>query len=201
MEKEMTTPDLYPLSMNALKNACNQKSNRDPVVHYDENTIEDAVYTLRDKQLVCRITASGSRVAKYKHTVSRCYSFSDAECAIICLLFLRGPQTLGELRGRSGRMFEFKSIEDVSEVVENLIRRPGGALIVKLPRETGRKEPRYAHLLSGPVEIDASSTPESDADHALPVDELKDLKEQITTLRVTVETLQSEFAEFKKQFE
>src|SRR5580704_11945631 len=144
LEKEITTPEYYPLSLHALLNACNQKSNRDPVVHLDEDALERALYTLRDKGLLLNITGAGSRVPKYGHRISEKLNLGRRELAILCELMLRGPQTLGELRTRSERMHRFDDLAEVEAVLDRLPE-----LVVKLPRRPGEKEVRYAHLLSG----------------------------------------------------
>src|SRR6202034_2665889 len=148
LEKEITTPEYYPLSLNALLNACNQKSNRDPVVHFDEDTVERALYTLRDKGLTVNITGAGSRVPKFGHRLSEKLNLGRRELAVLCELMVRGPQTLGELRTRAERMHPF---DDLAEVESVLDRMP--ELVTKLPRRPGEKEARYAHLLSGPVAV------------------------------------------------
>ena len=158
LEKEVTTPEYYPLSVNALLNACNQKSNRDPVVHFDEETVERVLYTLRDKGLLLNITGAGSRVPKYGHRLSEKLNLGRRELAILCELMLRGPQTLGELRTRAERMHRF---DDISEVETVLDRMP--ELVTKLPRRPGEKEARYAHLLSGAPDV-AAAAPEHAVD-------------------------------------
>src|SRR5271156_1780022 len=144
LEKEITTPEYYPLSLNALLNACNQKSNRDPMVHFDEETVDRVLDVLRDKGLLLNITGAGSRVPKYGHRLSEKLNLGRREMAVLCELMLRGPQTLGELRTRAERMHPF---DDLAEVESVLDRMP--ELAVKLPRRPGEKEARYAHLLSG----------------------------------------------------
>lgn len=144
LEKEITTPEYYPLSLNALVNACNQKSNRDPVVEFDSETVGQALEALRDKGLLLAITGAGSRVPKYGHRISEKLNLGRRELAILCELMLRGPQTLGELRTRSERMHRFDDLAEVEAVLDRLPE-----LVVKLPRRPGEKEVRYAHLLSG----------------------------------------------------
>jgi uncharacterized protein len=202
LEKEVTTPEYYPLSLNALLNACNQKSNRDPLVHFDEDTVERVVNTLRDKGLLLNITGAGSRVPKYGHRLSEKLNLGRRELAILCELMLRGPQTLGELRTRAERMHPF---DDLAEVESVLDRMP--ELVVKLPRRPGEKEARYAHLLSGSAAalssaaIDAS--PERAAD-SLPharSDRLATLEAEVAQLRNEIEDLKQRFSGFQKQFE
>jgi uncharacterized protein len=197
LEKEVTTPEYYPLSLNALLNACNQKSNRDPVVHFDEQTVERALYTLRDTGLLLNVTGAGSRVPKFGHRLSEKLNLGRRELAIICELMLRGPQTLGELRTRAERMHRF---DDLAEVESVLDRMP--ELVTKLPRRPGEKEVRYAHLLSGPPpapvdggELVADSAPPARADR------IATLEAEVAQLRRELEDLQKQFAGFQKQFE
>ncbi len=194
LEKEITTPEYYPLSLNALLNACNQKSNRDPVVHFDEETVERVLYTLRDKGLLLNITGAGSRVPKYGHRLSEKLNLGRRELAILCELMLRGPQTLGELRTRAERMHHF---DDVSEVESVLDRMP--ELVTKLPRRPGEKEARYAHLLSGAPRL-AASAPEHAADSIAPPrsDRLAELEAEVAQLRREIEDLKQQFAGFQK---
>src|SRR5580658_8050621 len=197
LEKEVTTPEYYPLSLNALLNACNQKSNRDPLVHFDEDTVERVVYTLRDKGLLLNITGAGSRVSKYGHRLSEKLNLGRRELAILCELMLRGPQTLGELRTRAERMHPF---DDLAEVESVLDRMP--ELVVKLARRPGEKEARYAHLLSGPAAALASS-PEPAAGLPAPAQtsRVSALEAEVAQLRRELEELKQQFAGFQKQFE
>src|SRR5690242_18290369 len=144
IEKEATTPEYYPLSLNALVNACNQKSNRDPVVDYDADTVYDAVNRLREKRLALTITGSG-RVDKYSQRISETLNLGRRELAVLCALLLRGPQTLGEIKDRSERMFGFTDLQEAEIVLEKLADAPGGGLVRKLVRQPGQKEARYAH--------------------------------------------------------
>ena len=194
MEKEITTPEYYPLSLNALVNACNQKSNRDPVVQYDEDTVEGGLRELREKGLLLMISGAGTRVQKYGHRISEKLNLGRRESAILCELMVRGPQTLGELRTHCDRMHHFDDVTEVETVVE---RNP--ELITKLPRRPGEKEARYAHLLSGPPqEAEAAS----DA-VAMPArqDRWGALETEVAQLRAEVEELKRQFAGFKQQFE
>src|SRR5207249_6998966 len=145
IEKEGTTPEYYPLSLNALTLACNQKTNRDPVVSYDEDTVSDALDSLRAKRLA-RPASAHSRVAKYEHSILEVFNLGRRELALLCTLMLRGPQTVGELRDRSSRMRAFPDMEEVESCLETLIRWEPQPLAVKLPRQPGTKEPRYMHL-------------------------------------------------------
>ncbi len=156
IEKEITTPDQYPLSLNSLTNACNQKSNREPVLTLSESEVQDVLDELRDKRLIREETGFGSRVVKYKHRFCNT-EFSDLkldaqELAVICVLLLRGPQTPGELRTRTNRLCEFSDVHQVEAVLNNLSQREV-SLVVRLPREAGKRESRYAHLFCGEVEV------------------------------------------------
>jgi uncharacterized protein len=160
MEKETTTPEYYPLSLNALINACNQRSNREPVMNLDEDEVRLALRGLEDKQLAGRARSADGRVTKYEHWLGEAFNFSRLEAALICVLLLRGPQTPGELRGRTERMHRFEEIADVMAGLQKLMEREP-PLAAMLPRQPGTKESRYAHLLSGPVEA-AAFAAESD---------------------------------------
>jgi uncharacterized protein YceH (UPF0502 family) len=197
LEKEVTTPEYYPLSLNALLNACNQKSNRDPVVHFDEETVERVLYTLRDKGLLLNITGAGSRVPKYGHRLSEKLNLGRRELAILCELMLRGPQTLGELRTRAERMHHF---DEVSEVESVLDRMP--ELVTKLPRRPGEKEARYAHLLSGAPDVAAPALEQAVDSIAPPrADRIAALEAEVARLQQELEALRQQFAGFQKQFE
>jgi uncharacterized protein len=197
LEKETTTPEYYPLSLNALLNACNQKSNRDPVVQFDEATVERALYSLRDKGLLLNITGAGSRVPKYAHRLSEKLNLGRRELALLCELMVRGPQTLGELRTRADRMHHF---DDTAEVESVLDRMP--ELVTKLPRRPGEKEARYAHLLSGTPAAEAS-LPEHVQAAAAPSrpDRIAELEAEVAQLRRELEDLKQQFSGFQKQFE
>jgi uncharacterized protein YceH (UPF0502 family) len=190
LEKESTTPEYYPLSLNALTLACNQKNNRDPVVAYNEDTVGDALDSLREKKLA-RQSSAGSRVAKYEHSIVEVFNLGRRELALLCTLMLRGPQTVGELKDRSERMRSFSDLAEVESCLESLMRWEPQALAAKLPRQTGMKEPRYRHLLAGSVDIPAPRT----IDHAVP------LEEQVEALRRELQELREEFLRFRRQFE
>jgi uncharacterized protein YceH (UPF0502 family) len=195
MEKEMATPDYYPLTLNALTNACNQKSNRNPVVSYDEGTVIYALNGLRERKLVRQ--SDLGRVSKYEQIFSQELKLVASEQAIICILLLRGPQTTGEIRSRTERLYAFPSLDQVQETISNLEDRE---LVNKMPRQPGRKESRYAHLLSGtPQETPAETIIRPKT--AITIDRMGELQEQIDELRQELQTLQSEFATFKSQFD
>jgi uncharacterized protein YceH (UPF0502 family) len=161
IEKEITTPEQYPLSLNALTNACNQKSNRDPVLDLDEITVQQTLDGLNKKYLVSEESGYGSRVAKYRHrfcnTEYGTLKFSPQELGIVCELLLRGPQTPGELRSRASRICLLKDVTEVEAALEHLAQREDGPFVVRLPREPGKRESRYAHLFSGDVAVDEVS--------------------------------------------
>ena len=186
IEKEITTPDYYPLSLNAMMVACNQTSNRNPVAHYDESAVADAAESLRDKRLVHRIDRGESRVIKYRHVAYEEMNWGRPAIAVMCVLMLRGPQTVGEIRTRSNRLYDFTSLEDVERTLESLMSGEK-AVVVRLPRQTGQKEVRYAHLLSGEVQM-TEAEPEQELD-------------RIGKLEKEIEDLRKQFEEFRKQFE
>lgn len=150
VEKQLTTPEYYPMTLNGLTAACNQKSNRDPVVSYEEVTVKQALDSLHDRYLVYLFHGSTARAVKYKHMIPSVYELEPSEVAVICVLLLRGPQTIGEIRTRTERMYDFHGLNDVQETLDSLSRRDE-PLIARLERQPGQKEARYAHLLSGPV--------------------------------------------------
>lgn len=194
LEKEVTTPEYYPLSLHALVNACNQKSNRDPVVHFEEETVERILYSLREKGLSLNITGAGSRVPKYGHRLSEKLNLGRRELALLCELMLRGPQTLGELRTRADRMHHFDDTAEVEAVLERIPE-----LVTKLVRRPGEKEARYAHLLSGTPEL-----PAAEPEQAAPVpraDRIAELEAEVAQLRRELDDLKQQFAGFQKQFE
>ena len=171
IEKEITTPDQYPLSLNSLTNACNQKSNRDPVLHLDEAAVQALVDQLIKKRLVSEQSGYGSRVPKFQHlfcnTAFGTLRFSPQELSIVCELFLRGPQTPGELRSRASRMCAFADVSEIEAALSALASREDGPFVIRLAREPGRRESRYAHLFSGEVTgADESEAQGDAADHA-----------------------------------
>jgi len=198
MEKSMTTPEYYPLSLNALTNACNQKSNRNPVVSFDETTVVRSLDSLREKQLA--VLSASSRVPKYAEVFASTRKLVDREVALIMVLLLRGPQTVGELRGRTERAYKF---EDLAEVEATLDELGESGYVAKLPRVAGRKDSRYAHLLAGDVEI-ATEAPRPEPAAVIVQAEnarIAALEEEVQKLREDFNTLQTEFTKFKKEFE
>lgn len=203
VEKQVTTPDYYPLTLNALVNACNQISNRDPVVSYGEQEVLAAVDTLRGKNIVYIFYGSESRVPKYKHMMREVFQLSPPELAAVCVLMLRGPQTVGEIRSRTGRLYEFADLSEVEATLDGLARRDE-PLVVKLPRQAGRKEARYAHLLAGrpeePAE-DSSAATNAHAARSSSGDRIARLEAEVEALRRELSDLGARFDEFRKQFE
>lgn len=187
IEKEVTTPDYYPLTLNALIHACNQKSNREPVVSYDERTVEEGIEELRRKNIVSLVHGAGSRVDKFRHRFNDLYDLDRKETAILCLLMLRGPQTPGEIRSRTERFHPFQDLEEVDESLQGLMNGET-PWVMKLPRQVGRKERRFVHLLSGKPEVTSLETamearsPVQARNLALE-EEVKKLKEDLNLLR------------------
>ncbi|MCC6330095.1 MAG: YceH family protein [Acidobacteria bacterium] len=200
VEKQLTTPEYYPLTLNALTAACNQKSNRDPVMSLDESAILAAVDNLRDKNLVYLFYGSGSRTVKYKHMLPNVYELEPSGVALIALLLLRGPQTVGELRGRSDRLHEFSSLQEVQETLEELAGR-SEPLVVRLERQAGQKEARYAHLLSGEVNIESPpARPHAAESGAGSSEKASELEAEVKRLSDDLRTLREEFDAFRQQF-
>lgn len=195
MEKEMATPDYYPLTLNALINACNQKSNRDPVVSYSEDTVVYALNGLRERKLIRQ--SNLSRVPKFEQIFSQELKLVTREQAIICILLVRGPQTVGEIRSRTERLYAFPGLDEVQQTLTNL---EDMQLVCKMARQPGRKESRYAHLLSGQPEETVAETilrPKADPGS----DRIEELRQQIDELRLEMQLLKEEFREFKENFE
>ncbi len=211
IEKEITTPDQYPLSLNALVNACNQKSNRDPVLNLDEVTVQQVVDELVKKRLVREESGFGSRVCKYKHRFCNTefseLQLTEQELAILCVLFLRGPQTPGELRTRTNRLCHFDDLQQVEQSLTTLLERESGALVLKLPREAGRRESRFAHLfgaekqatdfaisVAGPADANVTGGAGEQQVDALE-QQLEALQFQVDTLKQQVDRLQAQLDE------
>ena len=202
IEKEMTTPEYYPLSLNSLTNACNQKSNRNPIISCDETDVSQGLDRLQEMGLVRKTHTAGSRVSKYLHTVLDKFDLSRHEIAVLCELLLRGPQTLGEIRTHAERMSLFEGLEEVENTLQVLMDYDP-ALVIKLPREAGRKECRYMHLFSGSIPIEKtervlSAVPA--AHQSTAQERLSRLEEETVRLRSELEVLKQSFAEFKSQF-
>jgi uncharacterized protein YceH (UPF0502 family) len=209
VEKETTTPEYYPLSLNALVNACNQKSNRDPVMTLGEDAVRLALRSLTDHAMA-RSAGGDSRVPKFEHRLNELYNFHRHEIALLCVLFLRGPQTPGELRTRGERMYAFEDLEAVHSAL-NLLMRREPPLVKILPRQPGTKESRYMHLLSGDVDPAAPVSASGEATHAgVPpapgppspaANRISELETEVSSLRRELETLREQFAAFQKQFQ
>ncbi len=198
MEKEATTPEYYPLSLNALVNACNQKSNRDPVVDYDDATVSDALARLREQHFSLTITG-GSRVHKYQQRISETLNLGRRESAILCVLFLRGPQTIAEIKDRAERIYAFTDLAETELVLEKLATWPNtGPLVKKLPRLPGQKEARYIHLLSGEPDLEALAA----ADHSSLASAAASAQPtRVAQLEQDLRDLRSEFNDLKRRFE
>jgi uncharacterized protein YceH (UPF0502 family) len=204
IEKQIATPDYYPLTISALTNACNQKNHRDPVVSYDEATVSRALDGLKEKNLAYVFHGSEARVAKYGHLFPKAYDLNEAEVAVMCVLILRGPQTPGELRARTAHLYSFDQLSDVEGVLNGLSSRDE-KLVVKLPRQSGARESRYAHLLAGDLNPEELSVPpkiesspvQASVDH----ERLTKLEEEINILRQELVELKEQFANFKRLFE
>ncbi|MGH9871421.1 MAG: YceH family protein [Pyrinomonadaceae bacterium] len=205
VEKQVTTPEYYPLTLNSLTLACNQKNNRTPVTSYDENTVAQALETLREKNLAYVFYGSTSRVPKYKHVLPEVMHLNPPELALMCVLMLRGPQTTGELATRAFRLYEFSGLEEVESTLNSLIAREPDPLVVRLPRQPGQKEARFAHLLSGEPNIEAFAEAETSSSAGRrkggDSERVEKLEHEVATLTGDVRRLQQQFEEFKKQFE
>ncbi len=204
IEKDITTPDYYPLSLNALVNACNQKNNRDPIMRLDEDSVRQALGSLQEKRLAGSAGGADSRVTKYEHRLQEVFNFDRREIAVICILLLRGPQTPGELRGRSERMYRFETLDDVQSTIQRLTDRQP-SLVRVLPRQPGTKESRYMHLFANTADLAEDSTaaparPES----AVPAHDdsrIATLEAELSSLRKEVAELRQQITDFKIQFE
>ena len=197
IEKDMATPEYYPLSLNALTNACNQKNNREPVTSYDDETVEAGHTELRGKRLAVIITGSG-RVPKYGHRAQETLNLSNRELALLAVLLLRGPQTLSELKDRCHRLHAFEDLDSVESALKKMIERE---LAVFLPKQSGWREPRYMHLLGGPVDMAALAEAPAGRGAAPSNDRVTQLEIQVEALRAELEQLRQEFSAFRTQFQ
>jgi uncharacterized protein len=202
IEKDITTPEYYPLSLNALVNACNQKSNREPVMQLDEDAVRDALEGLQQQRMAGPARGADSRVTKYEQRLQELFNFTRPEIAVLCVLLLRGPQTPGELRGRAERMHRFEALEDVQSALHKLMQRDP-PLAKVLPRQPGTKESRYAHLLAGdvveaeaPVKF-AAAAERNSAD----AERIARLEEELSDLRREVGEVKDQMERFRRQFE
>ncbi len=214
IEKDITTPDYYPLSLNALVNACNQKNNRDPVMTLDESAVRDALATLQEKRMAGPASGADSRVTKYEHRLQEVFNFDRREIAVVCVLLLRGPQTPGELRTRTERMYRFEALEDIVSTLDRLAQRQP-PLAAILPRQPGTKESRYMQLFSGePPTVDVGTNvgrtlPSASSGQGMPAtadrgstsDRMSALEEEVSRLRQEVSEVRQQLAAFRKQFE
>jgi hypothetical protein len=205
VEKEITTPEYYPLSLNALLNACNQKSNREPVMNLDEDAVTAALRSLSVLELAGAADTNDSRVRKYEHRLGEAYNFTRPEIAVLCVLLLRGAQTPGELRGRGERLHHFEELSDVQAALQKLMAREP-ALVKVLARQPGTKESRYMHLMSGDVEVapveDAREQVRgSSAAESIDRERIEQLESEVAALKNEIAELKQQFAQFRKQFE
>src|SRR5271166_386126 len=204
IEKDITTPDYYPLSINALVNACNQKNNRDPVMTLDEDSVSGALASLQGKRLAGPASGADGRVTKYEHRLQEVFNFDRREIAIVCVLLLRGPQTPGELRSRTDRMYRFEALEDVVSALERLAQREP-PLAAVLPRQPGTKESRYMHLFSGEAPptsyVAREPSPASDLPNSPTIDRIALLEGEVAALKTEISDIQQQLTAFRKQFE
>jgi uncharacterized protein len=206
IEKEITTPDNYPLSLNALMAACNQTSNRDPVLALDERTISRSLDDLRRRSLARGMQRADSRVTKYQHLANEAMALDAAELAVMCVLMLRGQQTAGEIKTRTARLYDFRDVAHVDATLEGLITRLPSSLVTRLPRRAGQKEVRYAHLLSGDVIVDATAddahvTEIGESRSDAPPGRLDALEHAVNSLRAEVADLRAQLDEFRRAFQ
>ena len=201
VEKESTTPDYYPLTLNALTNACNQKSSRDPVVFYTDEAVSQALERLREKDLASLLRSSDGRVPRHRHQFLEGFQLNRREAAVLCVLMLRGPQTPGEIRQRSERLYEFSSIGEVRQSLELLAREEPRRLVAPLPRTPGTKEIRFAHLLSGKAPATAPATEPKAAPVAAPTGSIEWIESDLEAVRAELRELRAEFEAFRKNFE
>lgn len=204
LEKEHTTPDYYPLSLNALVNACNQKSNREPVMNLTDNDVLACIDGLRKHEFAWLVQSVDARVPKYEENVARKLDLTLQEVAALCILLLRGPQTIGEIRGRTGRIYPYESMDEVTMSVEALMQRET-PLVVKLPLQPGRKEARYTHLLCGELDLEAlaeaAAVPTPAPRAAVDDGRVEALEARVQTLEAELHELKQTFAQFKAEFE
>lgn len=202
IEKDITTPEYYPLSLNALVNACNQKSNREPVMQFDEGSVRDALSALQERRMAGPASGADSRVTKYEHRLQEVFNFTRPEIAVLCVLLLRGPQTPGELRGRTERMFRFETLDDVQSALQKLAQREP-SLVKMLPRQPGTKESRWAQLFGGDVIVAEAAQVDSPAAtmHSGDAERIARLEEEVAGIRREVGELKDQMERFRKQFE
>lgn len=198
IEKEITTPEYYPLTLNSLTLACNQKSNRNPMMELSEETVFNAVDDLRFRKFVVQTFVSGARVPKFKHIIQNVYHFPAQELSILCELFIRGPQTIGELRIHTARLYNFISLEEVENTLKNLMELQGGPYVVKLPKIQGTKENRYAHLFCGEIDINNIQIKITDSKTQTNDDRLNNLEQEIIILKNEIENIKQKLGDLLK---
>ena len=204
IEKQITTPEYYPLTLNALTLACNQKNNRSPVTAFTESQVEEALNSLREKNLAYVFHGSSSRVPKFKHVAPEVLHLTPPEMAVMCVLMLSGPQTVGEIRTRGSRLYDFSGLEEVDETLHSLSTKDTDPMVVKLPRQPGQKDARFVHLLSGEVNVEQLVEEQTSARatrRSSDGERIEKLEAQVETLTSEVESLRQQFEQFKKQFE
>ena len=196
IEKQYTTPAYYPMTINSITNACNQKSSRNPVVTYDESFVEDIINGLREKHLIGIVTSHEYRVPKYTQLFGKHYNLTIKEVAVLCILFLRGAQTVGEIRSRSSRIYNFSDLAEVHETFDILLNREEGTFITKLPKDSGR-EHRFTHLFCGEPEthINDEKAYTDNLEH-----KVESLKQEVEKIKEEMNSLKEEFTQFKNQF-
>ena len=202
IEKEVTTPQYYPLTVNALTNACNQKSNRNPVMTLEETTVQRALQQLMDKGYARRIISDDSRVPKYRQLFTEAMGFDDRVRAVVGVLILRGPQTVGEIRGRTERLHKFESLDEVADVLGTLSENEPDPYVQRLPRQPGTKESRVAHLFCGDIEVEETDLIDTATVTVQAENErIGQLEQEVASLQQQLSDLQSQFSEFRRQFE
>jgi|ERR1051326_919477 uncharacterized protein YceH (UPF0502 family) len=204
IEKQITTPEYYPLTLNALTLACNQKNNRNPVTSFTESQVAAALDSLREKNLAYVFHGSTSRVPKYKHVAPEIFHLTPAETAVMCVLMLSGPQTVGEIRTRGSRLYEFSGLEEVDETLHSLSTKDTDPMIMKLPRQPGQKDARFVHLLSGEVNVEELSERAANSHvtrRSSDSERIEKLEERVNALDAEMDSLRRQFDEFKRQFE
>ena len=201
LEKDITTPEYYPLTVNALVNACNQKSNRDPMVNYGEEIVNRALESLRAKGLAAIVTGGSNRVPKHAHRLSDRLNLGRREMALMCELMVRGPQTTGELRGRASRMYEFSDLEEVESCLRGLMDREPDPLVARLPHVAGTKDNRYAHLLGGEPDVSSQAVPSPVRVERNSDNEIAELRASVAELRAEMDDLKIQLEQFRRQFE
>jgi len=192
IEKDMATPEYYPMSSNALANACNQKTNRDPIVSYDEDLVQEALQGLRGKQLIATLSGAGHRVTKYSHRAAEILNINNREMAVLCVLLLRGAQTLNEIKTRTESLYKFDDLESVELVLQRLNER---SMTILLPKQPGTREPRWTHLIAGEPLVPSAVAEE------IPAPGRESLADRVARLEEEMVAIKSQFAEFRRQFE